>query len=178
MNFKFWNAGSGKSEGMVHVVKNAESSAVILAGQPAIFNMNGTDDGLAVVLPTSSTAAKIASFTAGVVVKDIPVGTLQNVQVYGLNRHTKIVRATRAASTNDWASNSSNSFAIGDILVVDSVNNAWIKSGTASNNGNNVCAVVAETMGNFTGATSSANGINPGSATIYYQGIKTFLRFM
>ena len=176
MNFKFWNAGGGKSEGMVHVVKNAETTSVILAGQPCIFVMNGTDDGLAVVLPATAGAAKSAGFCAGPAVKNIEVGKMQNVQVYGFNRHTKVLRATRAASTDSWASNST-AYAIGDLLVPDTVGNGWIKSGTVTN-GVKAGVVVAATLASFASLASSLNGANASTATAYYEGVKTFIRLM
>lgn len=176
MNFKFWNAGGGKSEGMVHVVKNADT-VTIQAGQPCVFLMNGTDDGLAVVLPGNAgvNAAKIAAFTAGPAVKNIEPGTLQNVQVYGFNRHTKILRATRGASTNDWASNTI-AFAVGDILVASS-NGAWVQSGVVTN-GVEAGVVVAESLGSFASRVSSNNGPNAASATQYFDAVKTFIRMM
>lgn len=176
MNFKFWNAGGGKSEGMVHVVKNLDT-VTILAGQPCVFLMNGVDDGLAVVLPNNGgvNAAKIAAFTAGPAVRNIEPGTMQNVQVYGFNRHCKVLRATRAASTNDWASNSV-SYAIGDILVASS-NGAWVQSGVATN-GVQAGVVVAATLGSFASLPSSNNGMNAASATQYFDAVKTFIRLM
>ena len=176
MNFKFWNAGGGKSEGMVHVVKNVDT-VTIQAGQPCIFIMNGTDDGLAVVASNNAgaTAAKIALGTAGPAVRNIEPGTMQNVQVYGFNRHTKILRGTRGASTNDWASNTV-SYAIGDILVASS-NGAWVQSGVATN-GVQAGVVVAATLGSFASQPSSNNGMNAASATQYFDAVKTFIRLM
>lgn len=175
MNFKFWNAGGGKSEGMVHVVKNADT-VTIQAGQPCIFVMNGTDDGLAVVLPSTAGAAKIASFTAGPAIRNIEPGSMQNVQVYGFNRHAKVLRSTRAASTNDWASNSV-TYGIGDLLVADSVGNSWVKSGVATN-GIEAGVVVAATLGAFASLPSSNNGMNAPTATAFYDAVKTFIRLM
>lgn len=175
MNFKFWNAGGGKAEGMVHVVKNLDT-VEIPAGAPCIFNFNGTDDGLSVVLPSTAGAAKVAAFTAGPAVKTIPVGALQNVQVYGFNRYTRILRSTRAASTNDWAAGTV-AFAVGDLLVPDTTGNAWIKSGVATA-GVKSPVVVVSSMPVFSSRASSNNGENAASATAYYEGVKTFVRFM
>jgi len=176
MNFKMWNAGGGKSELMIHVVKNMDT-VTIQAGQPCVFLMNGVDDGLAVVLPSNAgvNPAKIAAFTAGPAIRNIEPGTMQNVQVYGFNRHVKVLRATRAASTNDWASNTI-AYAIGDLLV-PATNNGWVQSGTVTN-GIEAGVVVAATLASFASLPSSNNGMNAASATAYYDAVKAFIRLM
>lgn len=175
MNFKMWNAGSGRSEGVVHVVKNADT-VVLAAGMPAVFVFNGTDDGLAVVSAATAGANKLAVGTAGVIVKDIQPGTLGNVQVYGFNRHTKILRATRAASTDNWASNTT-AYATNDILIADT-NGNWVKGAAAANDGNPKGVIVAVTVGSFASRPATNNGANAASATAFYEGISTFIRMM
>ena len=175
MNMKFWNAGAGKAEDIVHAVKNAEA-VTIPAGSPVIFQMNGTDDGLAVVLPSSSTAAKVSGFAAGVLVKTLEPGRLGDVQVYGFNRKTLIARGTRAASTAAWPTMAS--LAIGDVLSIDTALNGFVSSAAGGNSAVQAFAVAAEAIASGSGFASSANSGNPASATVYYQAVKTFLRYM
>ena len=175
MNMKFWNAGSGRPEDIVHAVKNAEA-VTISAGSPVIYQMNGTDDGLAVILPSSSTAAKVSGFAAGVLAKTLSPGQLGDVQVYGFNRKTLIARGTRANSTAAWPTMAS--LVIGDVLSIDTVLNGFVSSAAGANSAYQAYAVAAEAIASGSGFVSSNNGGNPASATVYYQAVKTFLRFM
>jgi hypothetical protein len=176
MNMKFWNAGYGKAEDQIHVVKNAEASAEIPAGTPVIYALNGTDDGLAVVLPSSSTAAKASVLMAGITVKTMPVGKIDNVQVYGFNRFTRVYRGSRAATTDAWPTFAA--FAIGDILQVNTVANAMASSGTGPQTAFQPMVVVAEVVASVATQASSVLGTNPATNLSFYQGVKTFLRFM
>lgn len=172
MNHKFWNAGSGKAEDIVHAVKNAEL-VTITAGVPVIFAMTGTDDGLGVVLPSSSTAAKIASFAAGITTRSMASGQLGEVQVYGFNRKTLVARATRANSTSDWPTMAA--LALGVTLGIDSAFNAC---GAAGVTVPDASIVAAEALAAGPTLGSSNPGAGPASGTVFLQAIKTFIRFM
>jgi len=172
MNHKFWNAGTGKAEDIVHAVKNAELVS-IPAGTPVVYAMNGTDDGLAVIMPSSSTAAKIGAFAAGILVKTVMPGQLADVQVYGFNRKTLLARATRAASTNDWPTMAS--LVIGTTLGIDSTVNGVSPSGVTVKDAS---FVAAESLAAGPTLGSSNPGVGPASGTVFYQSVKTFLRFM
>jgi len=173
MNHKFWNGGQGKSEGIVHAVKNAEL-VTIPGGTPVVFAMAGNvDDGLAVVLPSSSTAAKIGAFGAGITVNNIPAGKLGEVQVYGFNRKTLVGRATRANSTSDWPTMAS--IALAATLGMDSTLNACSPAGVAVVDG---AIYAAEALAAGPTLGSSNPGAGPASGTVFLQAVKTFLRFM
>jgi len=173
MNHKFWNAGTGKAEDIVHAVKNAEL-VTIPAGTPVVYAFNGTDDGLAVILPSSSTAAKIGAFAAGITVKAIEPGRLGEVQVYGFNRKTLLARATRANSTSDWPT--MGSAVIGTTMGIDSTVNGINAGGVAALD---ATIVIAESIAAGPTLGSSVGGGALGaSATVYMQAVKTFLRFM
>ena len=172
MNHKFWNGGQGKPEGIVHAVKNAEL-VTIPAGTPVVYAFNGTDDGLAVIMPSSSTAAKIGAFAAGVTVKSIEPGKLGDIQVYGFNRKTLLARGTRANSTSDWPTMAA--LAIGATLGVNSTNNAVDAAGIAASDAS---IFAAESLAAGPTLGSSNVGAGVASGTIYYQALKTFLRFM
>lgn len=174
MNHKMWSRD--KAEDNLIGVKNIETTLDIEAGRPMIFAMSGTDDGLGVVLPSSSTAAKIGAFTAGVAVRTLGAGKQGDCQVYGFNRNTKVVRGTRAASTDAWPSFAA--FAIGDILSVDSTNNCFGRFGAASNLAVKWPFVIAEALASVTTMASSVLGGNAASATVYLQTAKSFIKMM
>jgi hypothetical protein len=167
MNHKFWNAGVGKPEGVTHAVKNLEA-VKILAGTAVVFAMNGTDDGLGVVNP-STLPANVNNFTAGLTTKDIEPGKLGEVQVYGFFRKAALARATRANTTTAWPTMAS--LALGVPLNVDTVLNG-IASGGGSSMANNPL-ILAEAV-----AAGPTLGSSAGSGTVYNQGVKVFLRFM
>jgi hypothetical protein len=169
MNHKFWNAGTGKPEDIIHAVKNAEA-VTIPAGVPVVYVMNGTDDGLAVVLPSTAGSVKTAGLTAGITTKAIEPGRLADIQVYGFNRGTKVARATRAATTDAWPTMPAIVF--GSPAGIDLAKNVIDPAGgqTMLKAG---AIVVAENIG--AGPTLPATA---GTGTVYTQAIKTFLRFM
>lgn len=175
MNHKFWNRNS--SEGIRIAVKNIETSAAIEAGTPMIYGFTGTDDGFGVVLPTSSSAAKVGAFLVGIATKRLAAGVQDEAcQIYGFNRNTRVVRGTRAASTDAWPTFAA--FAIGDILSVDTVNNCCGRFGAASNLAVKWPMVAAESAVSVTTMASSVLGQNAASATAYIQTMKTYLRCM
>lgn len=168
MNHKFWNAGSGKPEDITHAVKNVDS-VTIPAGIPVVYVMNGTDDGLAVALASTTTAADVTNFLAGVTTKEIPVGKLGEVQVYGFCRAAKVARGTRANTTTPWATMAS--IAKGAILAIG--DNGFISGGAGATGLNQPFAVIAQLVA--AGPTLPATA---GSGTVYYQSVGVFLRCM
>lgn len=111
-------------------VQNDESSASIAAGSLCVFAMDGTDNGVDVVKPTSSTAAKASSFFAGVAAKAIAAGSRGLAQCYGLVNSLTVTQQTRAASTDSFAS--APAIAIGDWLAVETVVGNATRSGAGS----------------------------------------------
>ncbi len=84
------------------VIKNAEASATIPLGAPVCLAFNGTDDGLAVVLP--ATAADVGQSTGafGASLGTYAVGVVGEAQVFGMCPNIKLMR-TRAASSDTFA---------------------------------------------------------------------------
>lgn len=170
MNHKFWNAAQGRPEGVTHAVKNSDT-VTIPSGTPVVYTMNGTDDGLQVVLPSTSNAAAINAFTVGVATKDIPAGKLGEVAVYGFIRNARVARTTRAASTAAWGSMAA--IAIATPLAVDTTYNAFASS-TAGQTFIDPWVVAAENVASTASLPSSVGG----TATVLYQSVRAFLRFM
>jgi hypothetical protein len=151
---------SNKPEKYVHMVRNVDTGSVtsittvfnsIPAGTPVILNMGSTpqpstyqnalpagfEDGLQVVLPTTGcNTAGLASalaaqlFHYGVAVAAIPYNQLGEVMVHGVYPYALFVRATRASTTSSWTSSAS--VAAGQLLTVDSINNAYTTLATAN----------------------------------------------
>ncbi len=110
-------------------VKSAEASATIPRGTPVCLVMNGTDDGFAVVLPATGGAAKANLFNYGVVIDAIAPKEETDSIVYGLVPYALVTRATRAASSDSWTSSAS--VAVGVMLAVDTINNAFLLGASA-----------------------------------------------
>ncbi len=109
-------------------VRNAEASATITRGTPVILAYNGTDDGFAVVLPSSSTAAKIQAFYFGVATDDILAGAIGRVQRNGFCRYVKLRVRTRANTSGGSSWSTVDTQLIAAVLTIDSVNNCFVSS--------------------------------------------------
>ena len=155
--------------------KNGESSTSIVAGQCVVLSMSGTDDGYAVVLPSTAGAAKTASLFKGIAAPKastisttpyaVPPGTYFNVIIGGYCPTACLVLATKAASTAAWPSYAAG--AIGDMLYCETVNNGLVNAGSvAANSLFNGVAVLLQTYASATTAASSAyTGTVAASAT-------------
>jgi hypothetical protein len=100
-------------------VRNDETVS-IPAGTPVAYVMDGTEDGLAVIKPSTSNL-KSTSLLAGILIKDLTttLPKLGKVQAYGVV--DAIVRlATRAATSDSYTSLAAH--AVGMLGVVDTVN--------------------------------------------------------
>src|SRR6266849_2091691 len=113
-----------KADRFAVVIRNAEATASIPRGTPIIAVLNGTNDGLDVVLP--STAGSALSFNArlGVATDTLTAGQYGESLVYGYVAYALITRMTRAASTDSWTSSASTASGIG--LGIDTLNNAFL----------------------------------------------------
>lgn len=110
------------------VVSNRETTA-IPAGTPVCFVFDGTDDGLAVQLPSSSNASKssvgIAGIASGQGSGALAASSMgQVIQVYGICNALVASVLTRSASSAVWASAVGST--IGDVLTIDTVGNVLV----------------------------------------------------
>jgi len=160
-----------KSEFIAVRVRNGEASATIPAGTPVVLSANGTEDGLAVVLPTSSTAAKIGAFAFGVATREMVAGRLGEVETNGVYNTAIIVHAVRAASTDSFASFASQ--AVGALLGIVTNANGFsvVAASTAS------AIVGAYLLASFaTGASTVSTTAN--TSLVQTSARKVFLRYM
>jgi len=109
------------------VVKN-NTAAAIPMGAPVFMSFNGTDDGLAVIGANAASAVQ-QNMLAGIIVAPglgavtglTANGGFGEAQVFGFCQSTRLVRQTRATSTDSYASAAAVS--VGDILQVNTLTN-------------------------------------------------------
>ncbi len=164
--------GRGTPETRAIVVTNGESAEITI-GTPVCFAMDGTDNGSKVVLPSTGAAAKAHTLVAGIISeKNLPTKLPKSglVQTYGYCPTTKLVRQTRAATTDSWAS--AVAVAIGDALVVDTVANALARTAAGAASAYLAAFVAAESLASAASSASSTSETRTAVTT----SIKTFLR--
>ena len=169
---------------VICVVKSDEASATIPRGTPVALVMDGTDDGLAVVLPSSSSLLKTNAFRYGVATTDILAGQVGEVQVFGFCEFVVLTLQTRANTSGGSSFSTADTVALGQLLTIFSAANAF------STIANTVAFASTDgfTLSNFEPAKAaiaqslaSTAGIATGTAetrTAITQGVKAFLRYM
>lgn len=139
-------------------VRNGETSATIPEGAPMCFVFNGTNDGVNVVLPATGGAGLATSMFAGVAGTAIPAGTIGPAIVFGFASNIRLVRATRAASTDAWGSTPA--IAAGNLLSVVTNLNAFTFSATGAASAFLAGVMAGQTLASATTLVSSSAGTN------------------
>jgi hypothetical protein len=152
-------------------VRNDEASATISKGAPVVLRLDTVEDGLAVVLP-GTLPANVSTLLFGVAMDDLSTGELGEAQVFGFNRYTLLVRATRANSTDSWAS--AGSSALGIPLAGVTINFFSGSGGTVGSAFTMPPVVLAETLASY--ASSASNTSDTRTAIVV--GVKTFIRML
>lgn len=137
-------------------VRSAESSATIPAGAPCCYVFNATNDGVDVVLPATGAAAKAYTLFAGVAPLAIAAGQQGDTIIFGFCQNLRLVRATRAASTDAWASTPA--IAVGDNLLINTVHNAFSFSAAGASTALIAHGVAGATLASATTLASSSGG--------------------
>ncbi len=164
--------GRGDAETLCEIVYNGETSQLDL-GTPVCYAGDGTDDGSKVVLPSTQGATKAHTLVAGIVSEKNIGTTLPKtglVQKKGYCPYTKLVRATRAATTDSWASQVA--IAVGDVLVVDTVANALSRTAAGAASAYLAAFVAMQSLASAASAASTTSE----TRTAITSAIKTFLR--
>lgn len=172
-----------KSEKAWINVRNDESSASLPKGEPCCLVMDGTEDGLAAVKAVTGTGTKCTTLFGGIPNEAIPPGQIGEAQVYGIISGVKIIRRVRASSgsgTGDHAWPTSPAIALGDIMVVETVNNGITNSAAGAIAANMAPIVAAQATASL--ATTS-HALAESTASIYSLTVSTislklFLRAM
>ena len=136
----------------VRTVFNADTTTISM-GAPCHLEWSTTVPN-GVKNLSSGSAAKCTAFFMGIAVADIPAGNYGDVVSAGFCNIVKVVRMTRAASTDSW--NSYTALAVGDYFTLDTVNNAAARSGAGA-------AAAAPNM--LVALESAASGASSDSAT-------------
>lgn len=153
-------------------VKNDES-AQIAVGTPVAFVMDGTDDGFAVVLPATAAAAKATTLLAGIVIQDPLPTALPKIglaQIYGLCENANVLRQTRAATTDSFAS--APAVAVGDKMVVETAYNCVSRSAAGAQSDVMAGIAAAQTLASLASSASNATDTRLAITTT----MKVFLR--
>lgn len=161
------------------VVRNADTSTIPL-GTPVCLNMNGTNDGLDVVLPSTGGATKAHAFAYGVVIspstpnqQGIPVNGYGEAQIFGFCQNAVLTRQTRSASTVSW--NSEGSIASYVLLVIDTSANGFSTSGgTQASTAYLPFAILQGSLASYASSTSSTAD----TRTAITAAIKAFVRII
>jgi len=170
MNFNQVNRTS--PEKGVMIVKNGESSSAFTVGGPVNFSMDATDDGLDCELVSTGGAAKGTTLLAGMAMKPTAAGEWGPVQVYGFCSQVKLVRITRAATTDSFATRAA--IALGDKLQVLAANDAVSRLGAGAVSDMQVGIAAAETRASSVGAASTTSD----ATLLKTENIKAFLRLV
>lgn len=168
---RFKQAGN-KFDNLSVVVKNAESSSSIPRGTPVALVFNGTDDGLGVVLPATSGAAKYGAYAYGVVTETLAAAAVGEAIVFGYVAYAIITRATRAASSDSWTSSQSVAQAVA--LNLDTINNAFLLGATVPGTDPLPKAALAESISSMAASASATSDTRTAITT----GKKVFVRMM
>lgn len=163
------NKGSLNSDTIA--VINGSASA-IAKGAPAVFEMDGTDDGLSVHNASDAGVTVATGLLAGVAEESIAAGARGRVKMRGFVDNLLLIRATRAASTDSYATQAA--IAKGDALTVDTVANGFGRS-TAGAASMGLPAVVA--IGTLASVASAAS-TSSDSSTAKTAYIDAYVRIM
>lgn len=154
-----------------NTVTNGEASATINAGNLCILKLGGADNGLAVVLPATAGAAKSNVYMYGVALEQAAPGVHFSVLQFGYCRNITLVRASRAASTDSWASVASLETNL--YLVPNTLGNGFSSGGTTSGAGI-VAAMLAESLA----AVASSASNTSDTRTLLTLSAKAIIRMM
>lgn len=154
-----------------NTVKNGEASSAFRAGNLAILKLGGTDDGLAVVLPATAGAAKSNIYQYGVAIEAANAGANFKIQQFGYCRNVVLVRSSRAASTDPWASGAS--LGTDSYLIPNTLGNGVSVGGTTSGAGI-VPMLLAESVASYASSASATSD----TRTLMTQSIKAILRML
>lgn len=159
MRFKNVAGASGYGDHILLSAKNEEATANIVKGTPVVLILNGTDDGFAVVLPSTAGAVKSSSFSFGVSVTQLaggtPVGVQDDFMALGYCPFALVQNGTRAASTASWNSQASN--AAGAALTIDTVNNCFAVYSSVGAAGAVFDAYLVDTIASYASSASATS---------------------
>ncbi len=135
MNAAYVGAPRSGAKVKMAVRNDAASSASIPIGTPVYMSMDGTEDALAVKLPSNGSQDAADKFFFGVVTDTLSANQFGEAILFGICPKAKIVRATRSDDSANWVG--STSIAQGVLLSIDTVNNAFSTAAASQTNASN-----------------------------------------
>jgi len=106
------------------VAQNMETVAIPL-GSPVALRYSGTNDGLEIVLPSSSSAGKLVAFQYGVALGSIAASQMGEVQIFGECDNVLLTLQTRANTSGGSSFSTAQTVALGELLTIVSAANAF-----------------------------------------------------
>jgi len=135
MNAAYVGAPRSGARVKMPVKNDSNSSASIPVGTPVYMSLDGTDDALAVKLPSNGSQDAADRNFFGVVTDTLASGAIGESILFGIVPKAKIVRATRSDDSANWVG--STSIANGVLLSIDTVNNAFSTAAASATNASN-----------------------------------------
>lgn len=156
--------------------EDATLAGNIPAGTPVILAMNGTDDGFAVVLPSTAGAAQTEALLFGVCPSIMPYNINKKLDVIcnGVCNNALLTVATRSASSASWSSSAAITGSW-QALVVDTVNNAFATNSTSVGASRyQAFAVLCQSVGSVVASASATTD----TRTAILQAVKIWVNLM
>lgn len=173
-----------KADKLSAVIRNAEASSTINRGMPVVLNMNGTNDGLDVVLPSTAGAVKTAAFRYGVALTDLNPGDIGEAMMFGECDFVRLTLQTRANTSGGSSFSTADTVALGLILTIVTQANAFSTAAVtvaAASSADQTLSLGNQDYARIGQSLASAAGIATTSTetrTAITQGVKAFLRMM
>lgn len=164
-----------KADILANVIRNADTVTIPI-GSPVCLNLNGTNDGLDVVLPSTGGATKAHALAYGVAVT--PAGGLATnqfgeAQIFGFCNSVVLTRQTRSATTVSW--NSEASIASYVLMVIDTSANGFSTSGgTQASTAYLPFALLGQSLASYASSASATSDTRTAITT----SVKAFLRMI
>jgi hypothetical protein len=163
---------TGDKRDVVSVLVRNDESSTISRGTPVVLQLDGTQDGIAVVLPSTAGQLKTTTCSFGIALQDIAAGRYGKAQQFGFCDYVVLQGNTRAASTDSWSTIASG--AAGVPLLVGTVDDDMYSAASiAASAFQPVAALGASVASSAGSATTTAN-----AATVITRTAKAVLRFM
>lgn len=144
----------------------------ISRGQCVCLSMSGTEDGLTVVLPSSS-AAKAHALFYGIVDSSGEIGAVKESLLFGYCAYAQYTKATRSATSVGWASGASIASLVA--LQIETIANGLQSvGGTQAASAFLPVAILLEDIASWAGSATATSD----TGTALTSGVKVFLRAM
>lgn len=157
-SFKQVDGKTGLGEHFRSAVLNEDATfaATMPVGTVVVMSLNGTDDGTAVVMPSTAGAAQTQAAAFGVLNAPAPYNTGALVYATRNGLCNAIITLQTRATTNSWASGASS--AQWQVLTIDTVNNCLLTASASKGTfPYQPIAYLASSINSYTGSASATS---------------------